>query len=58
MAKATKGAKTAPTIIIGTRFTPPEKTALDKAAKEDDRPSSSLIHKIVTEWLRSKGFLK
>ncbi len=58
MAKAMKGAKPAPTIIIGTRFTPPEKTALEKAAKEDDRPSSSLIHKVVIEWLKSKGFLK
>jgi hypothetical protein len=59
MAKAPrKGAKPAPSIITAARFTPSERKALDQAAKEDDRPTSSLIHKIVADWLKEKGYLK
>jgi hypothetical protein len=60
MAKAppTKGAKTGPGIITSTRFTPAVRSALDKAAEADTRTTSSLIQKIVTEWLKENGFLK
>jgi hypothetical protein len=60
MAKAppAKGAKPGPGIITSTRFTPAVRAALDKAAEADTRTTSSLIQKIVTEWLKEKGFLK
>jgi hypothetical protein len=50
--------KAKPTIPTSVRFEPKVKSALDKAAKADERSASSLIQKIVGEWLREKGFLK
>jgi len=60
MAKApqTKGAKTGPGIITSARFAPAVRAALDKAAADDTRTTSSLIQKIVTEWLKANGHLK
>jgi hypothetical protein len=40
------------------RFDPKVLAALTKAAKEDKRPLSALIQKIVEEWLLENGFLK
>jgi hypothetical protein len=57
-APPTKEAKTGPGIITSTRFTPSVRAALDKAAAADTRTTSSLIQKIVTEWLKANGFLK
>ena len=33
------------------------KAALEKAAKDDHRPMASLAEKIMTEWLRERGYL-
>lgn len=46
--------RTAP---IGLRVFPSMKAALEKAAKEDHRPMASLAEKILTEWLRERGYL-
>lgn len=46
--------KTAP---IGFRLTPEVKEAIEKAAKDDMRSVSSLVEKILVEWLRTHGYL-
>ena len=46
------------TIATSVRFHPTVKDALDRAAIEDARSASSLIQKVMTEWLKAKGFLK
>jgi len=43
---------------LGVRVQPDTKAALDKAAKDDLRSVSSLIEKILVEWLRENGYLK
>jgi hypothetical protein len=43
---------------LGVRVQPDTKAALDKAAKDDLRSVSSLIEKILVEWLREKGYLR
>jgi hypothetical protein len=43
---------------LSVRFIPAVRTALEKAAKDDSRPVSSLVQKIVADWLKSNGFLK
>ena len=60
MAKAppTKCAKTGPGIITSARFARTVRAALDKAAADNTRTTSSLIQKIVAEWLKAKGYLK
>lgn len=40
------------------RIEPEVKAALEHAAKADIRSVSSLVEKILTEWLREKGYLK
>jgi predicted transcriptional regulator len=40
------------------RFDPELKAALDKAAKADRRTVSSLVMKILEDWLKEKGWLK
>jgi hypothetical protein len=57
-APQTKGAKTGLGIITSARFAPAVRAALDKAATDDTRTTSSMIQKIVTEWLKAKGYLK
>lgn len=47
----------AKTPSLGIRVQPETKAALDKAAKDDLRSVSSLIEKILVEWLRAKGYL-
>jgi hypothetical protein len=42
---------------LGVRVQPETKAALEKAAKDDLRSVSSLIEKILIEWLRAKGYL-
>jgi hypothetical protein len=42
---------------LGIRVQPETKAALEKAAKDDLRSVSSLIEKVLVEWLRSKGYL-
>lgn len=40
------------------RLDPEVKAALEKAAADDDRSVSSLVERILKEWLREKGFLE
>ena len=42
---------------LGIRVQPETKVALERAAKDDLRSVSSLIEKILVEWLRAKGYL-
>lgn len=42
---------------LGVRVQPETKAALEKAANDDLRSVSSLIEKILIEWLRAKGYL-
>ena len=34
------------------------KESLEKAAKDDDRSVSSLVERILKEWLKTKGYLQ
>lgn len=40
------------------RFPPDKKAALEKAAADDSRSLSSMIEKILTDWLKKGGYLK
>jgi hypothetical protein len=51
-------AKKAKPIATSVRFDPPVKTAIEKAAKDDARSASSLIQKVMIEWLKAAGYLK
>ena len=42
---------------LGVRLQPELKAALDKAAKDDLRSMSSMVEKILTEYLREHGYL-
>ena len=42
---------------LGVRLHPETKAALEKAAKADMRSVSSMVEKILTEWLREHRFL-
>jgi hypothetical protein len=43
---------------LSVRFIPAVRTALEKAAKDDSRPVSSLVQKIVADWLKERKYLK
>jgi hypothetical protein len=43
---------------LGVRLQPETKAALEKAAKDDFRSVSSLVEKILIEWLKAKGYLR
>lgn len=47
----------AKTPSLGVRVQPETKDALDRAAKDDMRSVSSLVEKILTEWLREHDYL-
>jgi hypothetical protein len=47
----------AKTPSLGVRVQPETKAALEKAAKDDLRSISSLIEKILVEWLRQHDYL-
>lgn len=42
---------------LGVRVQPETKDALERAAADDDRTVSSLVERILKEWLREKGYL-
>jgi hypothetical protein len=42
---------------LGIRVQPETKAALEKAAKDDLRSVSSLVEKVLVDWLRSKGYV-
>ncbi|MCH2394322.1 hypothetical protein [Oceanibaculum sp.] len=48
-------AKTHP---LGFRVEPEVKAAVEKAAKDDLRSTSSMIEKILVEWLRKNKYLE
>jgi hypothetical protein len=43
---------------VSFRLTPEVKAAAEKAAAEDQRSLSSLIQKLLIDYLRKKGYLK
>ncbi len=43
---------------LGFRVPDDVKAALEKAAEDDTRSVSSLALKIITDWLKAKGYLK
>jgi hypothetical protein len=43
---------------LGVRVTAEVKAALEKAAKDEVRTLSSMIEKILVDWLRANGYLK
>lgn len=43
---------------LGIRLEPEERGALEKAAASDDRTLSAMARKIITEWLKKRGYLK
>jgi hypothetical protein len=43
---------------LGVRVLPETKAALEKAASDDMRTVSSLVEKVLVEWLRANGYLK
>jgi hypothetical protein len=45
------------TAAISIRISPPVKKAMEKAAKDDQRSVAGLTEKILTEWLRERGYL-
>jgi hypothetical protein len=56
--KPAKVGKAGSGVVTSIRFDPPVKAAIDKAAKSDKRSISSLVQKVMEEWLKAKGFLK
>jgi hypothetical protein len=51
-------AKKAKPIATSVRFDPPVKAAIAKAARDDARSASSLIQKVMVDWLKAGGYLK
>jgi hypothetical protein len=43
---------------LSVRFIPAVRAALKKAAEDDARPVSSLVQKIVADWLKERRYLK
>lgn len=52
MAKETKDAQ------VNLRIQPSLKAAAEKAASDDQRSLTSLVEKLLVEYLRKKGYLK
>jgi len=46
------------TAALAFRIDAEMKAALEKAAQDDSRSVSSLVDKIIAEWLRKQGYLK
>lgn len=46
------------TEALNVRIEPSIKKAITKAAKDDRRSTASMVEKILTDWLREKGYLK
>lgn len=44
-------------VPISFRLPAETKAALEKAAKDDTRSVSSLMEKLVSDWLKEKGYL-
>ncbi len=46
------------TLPVSVRLPPNVKKALERAAKDDTRSVSSLIEKVLTNWLRENEYLQ
>ena len=44
-----------PAPVLAIRLPPKQRVALERAAKQDDRPVSVLARKIIAEWLKRNG---
>jgi hypothetical protein len=49
---------TVPITPVSFRFSPEKKSALEQAAEDDSRSLSSMIDKILTDYLKANGYLK
>jgi hypothetical protein len=58
MKKPQKPTPGAPQVPLGFRVEPEMKAALEKAATDDERSLSSLVQKILREWLKERKYLK
>jgi hypothetical protein len=58
MKKPQKPAPVTTQVPLGFRVDPELKDALERAAKDDERSLSSLVQKVLREWLKEKGFMK
>jgi hypothetical protein len=58
MKKPQKSAPPAPLVSLGFRVDHEFKEALEKAAEDDERTLSSLVQKVLREWLRERKYLK
>lgn len=56
--KTAKAGKAGSGVVTSVRFEKHVRAALDKAAREDKRPMSSLIQKVMEDWLKQNGYLK
>jgi hypothetical protein len=56
--KTAKVGKAGSGVVTSVRFDTRVRAAIDKAAKEDKRPTSTLIQMVMEDWLKANGFLK
>ena len=56
--KTAKAGKAGSGVITSVRFDTRVRGAIDKAAEDDKRPTSTLIQKVMEDWLKEKGYLK
>ena len=56
MAKPPQKPKVWPPLSV--RFDQDIRAALEKAAKDDRRPVSHLVQKVMADWLKAGGYLK
>ena len=45
------------TYTLGVRLKEEMRIALEKAAEDDTRSTSSMVEKIIKDWLQEKGYL-
>ena len=48
----------APPAMFSIRLSVEERKALEKAAKEEDRPMAYVARRAILDWLKEKGYLK
>jgi hypothetical protein len=58
MPKKTAPKRPAPAVRTTMRLEPDLKAAIDKAAADDKRNATSMVTKILSDWLKEKGYLK
>jgi hypothetical protein len=49
--------ETPKSLPVSVRLPPAVKAAVEQAAKDDTRSISSLVEKVLTEWVRRRGYL-